>query len=88
MSFYSSLRTGSGTKAYSAGPSVLRVLAETATALAQDPAWGPQLLETPRVLGPISQDDRTVGVRATVKTKPGQHVEVTRALRKRVLGIA
>ncbi len=64
---------------------VLRVLAETATALAQDPAWGPQLLETPQVLGPISQDDRSVSLRATVKTKPGQHWEVTRELRKRVL---
>lgn len=64
---------------------VLRMLEETASALAQDPAWGPQLLELPQVLGPVSQDEQGVGLRVMVKTKPGRHWEITRELRKRVL---
>jgi len=64
---------------------VLRVLEETAEALAQDAACGPLLLEAPQVLGPMSLDDRAVSVRVMVKTRPGQQWEVGRELRKRIL---
>ena len=43
------------------------------------------LPEAPQVLGPVSHDDRPVGMRVTVKTGPGQQWEVGRELRKRIL---
>jgi small conductance mechanosensitive channel len=63
----------------------LRVLGETAEAFAQDPAIGPQLLEPPQVLGPLSLGDWAVTVRVMVKTQPGKHWGVARELRKRIL---
>jgi small-conductance mechanosensitive channel len=63
----------------------LRVLAETAEAFAQDPDIGPQLLEPPQVLGPLSLGDWAITVRAMVKTQPGKHWGVARELRKRIL---
>jgi len=64
---------------------VFGVLREAAEAFAQDAAWGPLLLEAPQVLGPMSLDDRAVGVRVMVKTGPGRQAEVTRELRKQIL---
>jgi len=66
---------------------VLGVLRETAEAFAQDPAWSSLLLDAPEVLGPISLDDRAVGVRVTVKTRPGKQGETTRELRKQILAV-
>jgi small-conductance mechanosensitive channel len=63
----------------------LRVLAETAEAFAQDPDIGPQLLEPPQVLGPLSLGDWAITVRVMVKTQPGKHWGVARELRKRLL---
>jgi small conductance mechanosensitive channel len=63
----------------------LRVLAETAEACAQDPDIGPQLLEPPQVLGPLSLGDWAVTVRVMVKTQPGKHWGVARELRKWLL---
>jgi len=64
---------------------VLGVLGEAAEAFVRDAAWGPLLLGAPEVQGPMSLDDRAVGVRVMVKTSPGRQGEVTRELRKRVL---
>jgi small conductance mechanosensitive channel len=63
----------------------LRVLAEAAEAFAQDPDFGPQLIETPQVLGPLSLGDWAITVRVMVKTQPGKHWGVARELRKRIL---
>ena len=63
----------------------LRVLGETAEAFAQDPDIGPQLLEPPQVLGPLSLGDWAITVRVMVKTQPGNHWGVARELRKRLL---
>jgi small-conductance mechanosensitive channel len=63
----------------------LRVLTETAEAFAQDPDIGPQLLEPPQVLGPLSLGDWAVTVRVMVNTQPGKHWGVARELRKRIL---
>jgi small-conductance mechanosensitive channel len=64
---------------------VLGVLRETAEAFARDAAWEPLLLEVPQVQGPMSLDDRAVGVRVMVKTRPGRQGEVTRELRRQIL---
>jgi len=63
----------------------LRVLTEAGEAFAQDPDIGPQLLEPPQVLGPLSLGDWAITVRAMVKTQPGKHWGVARELRKRIL---
>jgi small-conductance mechanosensitive channel len=63
----------------------LRVLTETADAFAQDPDVGPQLLEPPQVLGPLSLGDWAITVRVMVKTQPGKQWGIARELRKRIL---
>jgi small-conductance mechanosensitive channel len=63
----------------------LRVLGEAAEAFAQDPDFGPQLIETPQVLGPFSLGDWAITVRVVLKTQPGKHWGVARELRKRIL---
>jgi small-conductance mechanosensitive channel len=63
----------------------LRVLEGAAEAFAQDPAFGPQLLEPPQVMGPISLGDWAFTVRVMVKTQPGKQWVVARELRKRIL---
>jgi small conductance mechanosensitive channel len=63
----------------------LLVLQESAAAFAQDPAFGPQLLEPPEVLGPLTLGDSAITVRVMVKTLPGQQWAVARELRKWVL---
>jgi small-conductance mechanosensitive channel len=63
----------------------LRVLEEVAEVFAQDPDFAPQLLEPPRVLGPLSLGDWAVTVRVMVKTQPGKQWGIARELRKRIL---
>jgi small conductance mechanosensitive channel len=63
----------------------MRVLEEAADVFAQDPEFGPLLLETPRVLGVNSLGDWAVTVRMLVKTQPGKQWRVTRELRRRIL---
>jgi small conductance mechanosensitive channel len=63
----------------------LLVLQESAAAFAQDPTLGPQLLEPPEVLGPLTLGDSAITVRVMVKTLPGQQWAVARELRKWVL---
>ena len=64
---------------------VIHVLEGLAETFARDPAFEPQLLETPQVVGPISLGDWAVTVRVTVKTQPGKQWEIARELRKRIL---
>jgi small-conductance mechanosensitive channel len=64
---------------------VLRVLEGVAETFAQDAGVGPQLLDPPQVLGPLSLGDWAITVRVMVKTRPGKQWEVARELRKRIL---
>jgi small-conductance mechanosensitive channel len=66
---------------------VLRVLEESAAAFAQDPAFAPDLVEPPQVLGPLSLGDWAVTVRLMVKTQPGKQWLIARELRKSVLAV-
>jgi small-conductance mechanosensitive channel len=63
----------------------LNVLEEVGEAFAEDPAVGPELVEPPRVLGPLSLGDWAITVRVMVKTQPGKQWLVARELRKRIL---
>jgi small-conductance mechanosensitive channel len=63
----------------------LHVLEEAAGTFAEDPEFGPQLLEPPKVLAPLSLGDWAFTVRFTVKTQPGKQWAVTRELRKQIL---
>jgi small-conductance mechanosensitive channel len=63
----------------------LRVLEEVAETFAQDSELAPELLESPRVLGPISLGDWAMTIRVMVKTRPGKQWQIARALRKRIL---
>jgi small-conductance mechanosensitive channel len=65
----------------------LRVLEEAAPAFAEDPEFGPLLLEPPKVLGPLSLGDWAFTVRFVVKTQPGKQWRVARELRKQVLAV-
>lgn len=64
---------------------VLDVLQAGADAFAQEPAYGPSLLESPQVLGPMNLGDWAITVRVLVKTRPGRHLEIARRLRKWLL---
>jgi small conductance mechanosensitive channel len=64
---------------------VLGVLEGVAEAFAHDADYGPQLLEHPSVLGPLSLGDWALTVRVMVKTKTGKQWGVARELRKRIL---
>jgi len=64
---------------------VLRVFQGIAEAFAQDPAFEPQLLDTPQVMGPVSLGDWAMTVRVMVKTEPGKQWEIARELQKRIL---
>jgi small-conductance mechanosensitive channel len=66
---------------------VLGVLGDAAASFALDPAFAPQLLEAPQVLGPMSLGDWAITVRVMVKTRPGKQWEVARELRKRILAV-
>ncbi|MFN2242317.1 MAG: mechanosensitive ion channel family protein [Anaerolineae bacterium] len=61
------------------------VLAASAEAFAQDPAYQADLLEAPQVLGPVSFGDSAVIMRVAVKTAPGSQWEIGRALRAQLL---
>jgi small conductance mechanosensitive channel len=63
----------------------LRVLEEAAADFAQNETFGPQLLEPPVVLGPLSLGDSAITVRVMVKTQVGMQWGVARELRKRIL---
>jgi len=64
---------------------VLCVLGEIAQAFAQDPAFEPQLLEPPKVLGPLDLGDWAITMRVMIKTQPGKQWEIARELKKRIL---
>ncbi len=64
---------------------VLLVLEGIAETFARDPAFEPQLLETPQVVGPVSLGDWAVTVRMMVKTQPGKQWGIARELQKRIL---
>lgn len=64
---------------------VLRVFEETAEAFARDPAFESQLLEPPKVLGPLALGDWALTVRVTVKTQPGKQWGVAQELRRKML---
>ena len=64
---------------------VLAVLEGVVEPLADDPDFGPQLLERPNVLGPLSLGDWAMTVRVMVKTETGKQWRVARELRKRIL---
>jgi small-conductance mechanosensitive channel len=61
------------------------VLAASAEAFAQDPAYQADILEAPQVLDAVSFGDYAVIVRVSVKTTPGRQWEIGRALRGAVL---
>ena len=63
----------------------LSILEEGAAAFARHPAFEPDLLELPQVLGIHSLGDSAVMVRIVVKTRPGKQWATGRALRKALL---
>jgi small-conductance mechanosensitive channel len=64
---------------------VIAVLEQVLDAFVADPEFGPQVLERPRLLAPLSLGDWAINVRIMVKTPPGKHWGVAMALRKRIL---
>lgn len=63
----------------------LSILEESAATFAQDPAFEPDLLEPPQVLGVDSLGDSAAMLRIVVKTQPGKQWAIGRALRKFLL---
>jgi small-conductance mechanosensitive channel len=63
----------------------LHILEESTAAFAREPAFEPDLLEPPQVLGVNSLGDSAAIVRIVVKTQPGKQWAVGRALRKFLL---
>jgi len=63
---------------------VLSVLEGISGEFAQDPTFGPRLMDEPQVLGPLSLGDWAITVRVMVKTQPGKQWEIARELRKRI----
>jgi small conductance mechanosensitive channel len=63
----------------------LSIPEEGTAALARHPAFEPDLLELPQVLGVHSLGDSAVMVRIAVKTQPGKQWATGRALRKSLL---
>ena len=63
----------------------LSVLEAASEAFAQDPAFAPDILEPPEVLGPVGLGDSAVIIRIAVKISPGKQWEIGRALRKAML---
>jgi small conductance mechanosensitive channel len=53
--------------------------------IAGDAEFGPQLLESPKVLYPLSLGDWAIGARVMVKTPAGKQWGVAMELRKRLL---
>jgi small conductance mechanosensitive channel len=65
---------------------VVAVLEQVVDAFVDDPDFGPQLLERPRVLAPLSLGDWAMTMRVMVRTPAGKQWGVAMALRKRILG--
>lgn len=63
----------------------LSVLGTASDSFAQDPAFAPDILEPPEVLGPVGLGDSAVIMRIAVKIAPGKQWEIGRALRMAVL---
>ncbi len=63
---------------------VMKVLEEVGQQIAEDPRFGPLLLEPPVVPGVVGLDDWAITVRIMVKTLPGKHWEVGREMRRRI----
>jgi small conductance mechanosensitive channel len=61
------------------------VLEESGETFAQDEVVGPQLLEPPQILGPLSLGAAAITMRVMVKTLPGKQWEVARKLRQSIL---
>jgi small conductance mechanosensitive channel len=64
---------------------VRAVLQGAVDELVEHPEYGPQLLERPKVLYPLSLGDWAVGARVMVKTPAGKQWGVAMELRKRLL---
>ena len=64
---------------------VLGVLETVTEVFAEGADYGPQLLERPSVLGPLSLWDWALTIRVMVKTQTGKQWGVARELRKRIL---
>jgi moderate conductance mechanosensitive channel len=61
-----------------------RCIAETAEAMAADPRWRHEILETPEVWGIEALGPNSVSVRLVVKTRPASQFAVMRELRWRI----
>jgi small-conductance mechanosensitive channel len=61
-----------------------RVIAETAEAMAADPAWALEILETPEVWGIEAFTPNAIVIRLVMKTRPASQWRVMRELRKRL----
>jgi len=66
---------------------VQAVLEGVVDQIVDDPELGPQLLERPKVLYPLSLGDWAIGARVMVKTPPGKQWGVAMELRKRLLAV-
>jgi moderate conductance mechanosensitive channel len=64
---------------------VVAVLEQVVDTFVDDPEFGPQLLERPKVLAPVSLGDWAMTVRVMVKTSAGKQWGIAMELRKRVL---
>jgi moderate conductance mechanosensitive channel len=62
-----------------------RVIAETANALAEDPAWTSRILAPPEVWGVETFTLDSITLRMVVKTAPSQQWRVARELRARIM---
>jgi small-conductance mechanosensitive channel len=65
---------------------VTEILQGVTQAFAQDADFGPQLLESPQILGPLSTVEWAVTIRVMVKTQPGKQWRVSTELRRRLSG--
>jgi len=63
---------------------VCSVLEEVGKALQEDPAFGPNLLEPPTVVGVMALEDWAVTVRIMARTIPGKQHETRRELLRRI----
>lgn len=64
---------------------VVAVLEQVVDTFVDDPEFGPQLLERPKVLAPLSLGDWAMTMRVMVKTTAGKQWGVAMELRKRIL---
>ena len=62
----------------------LQTLESAASALRDDPAWAPALVDGPRILGVQNLDRAASTIRLQVRTAPTRQDEVARELRRRI----